>query len=102
MKTTTGTLDELRARIMAVDPLMVNAFLDERLIIFEEVNKVCWCCGGIRVEQHFITWGNGCTYDHIRGFCIEPFVQDACQYAVFGSQENAKCPFKNGPKAVCK
>ena len=102
MKTTIGNTDEIMARVEANELYLVCIFDDARLFILQEINRVCWCCGGIRIEQHFITWGDSCTYDHIRGFCIEPFVQDACLYAVFGSQENAKCPFKNGPKAVCK
>lgn len=96
-----GSVDELFDRIKDGEPWLVDISMEDHFIIFNDVKMVCWCCGAIRSEHHFIISENKITYDHILGYCIEPYVGDVCRHAVVGSRLDAKCPFKDEPDAKC-
>ena len=101
MKTTKGTVDELFDRLRDGEPWLVDINEDENFIIFHDIFKICWCCGSIRSEHHFITWGDGVTYDHIIGYCVEPYVDEPCLFARYGSTVGVICFFKDAKDAKC-
>lgn len=102
MDSTKFPIEKLNEMLKAGEPWLMDIDEDEKLLIFHDIKMVCWCCGSIRSEHHFIKYGSGITYDHIIGYCVEPYVEDACRHAWAGSRIEHKCPFKDTPDAMCK
>ena len=79
---------------------LVGFFMDAPMAMVSIISSTCWCCGGLRLVEHFITWQDGKIRDYKEVSCIEPYIQGPCEYALGGSGEN-ECPFKSRPEAAC-
>ena len=74
--------------------------MDGRVVLVDELNAVCWCCGGIRLKQHIITWEDK-LYDYVRTLCFPPYIAEPCPFAFVGSSQGVVCPFKDREKSAC-